>query len=247
MSVVVACKFKNGVVMASDRRVSRYLEGIDDKINKSMKIENKNMLIGGVGYLKDLQNMFFISNELFKEVIEANEKQLLKALYTKLTPLYRDNMFIEANQVAKFNSQFIVADPYHINLLSGDLSLIPDFDYYAIGCGEDLVMGHLNVEFKNKKPETMEQKDIIKILKDSIKVACKDSLGIDDNVDIYVAYKHAEDLVSDNSYEVIEKCEYKIVGKEVPKKECNGKCKECIHNMRFIWSKNNKTIQMISN
>ena len=93
----------------------------------------------------------------------------------------------------------------------------------------------------------MTSEEIIKILTEAIKTSCKDSTGIDDNVDISIMYKHANDLISDNSYEVIDKCEYDILEKSKPKSECNHKCDECLHNIRFVYSKKHKTIQMISN
>lgn len=248
MSVVIACKFNNGVVMAADRQVTRWQDKIEDSVNKIKEVGNKNIIIGGVGYLRDLQNMFYISSKLFNDVKELNETELVSTINSKLTNLYRENQFISSTDILnKCNSEFIISDSYNINLLCGDLSVLSGFDYYAIGCGQDLVMGHLNIEFEKKNPNYMDVKDIVKILKNSIKVACKDSTGIDDNVDIIIAYKHSSDLVEDSTFEIIERCEYDVVNKEKPKSECSNKCKDCVHKMRFIYHKKNKTIQMISN
>lgn len=248
MSVVIACKFNNGVIVASDRQVTRgYYEKLEDKVTKQIKVEGKNITIGSVGSLRELQKMKLVANKLFKDVIDLNEDECIK-LTNNITRVYRDFEFIEPTQIVKeLNNVYLLTDPYNINLMTNDLSIMSNFDYYAIGCGDDLVLGYLNVEFKDKDPNDMTSEEIIKILTEAIKTSCKDSTGIDDNVDISIMYKHANDLISDNSYEVIDKCEYDILEKSKPKSECNHKCDECLHNIRFVYSKKHKTIQMISN
>lgn len=246
MSVVIACKFNNGTIVASDRQVTMYMNKVENSVSKTMKIDNKNIIVGGVGLLRDLQNMFNISNSLFEDVMnQLNEKELIRIVHNKLTNIFKEHQYIESNQILRMASSFLMVDPYNINLLCGDLSILSNFDYFAIGCGDDLVMGHLNIEFKNKNPKDMDQKDIIKILKESIKVACKDSIGIDDNIDIKICYKHAKDLITDSMFEIIERCEYDILGKDKPKSECNKKCKSCIHNLKLIYDKQQKSIQGI--
>lgn len=248
MSVVIACKFNNGVIVASDRQVTRgYYEKLEDKVTKQIKIEGKNITIGSVGSLRELQKMKLIANKLFRDINDLNEDECIK-LTNNITRVYRDFEFIEPTQIIKeLNNVYLLTDPYNINLMTNDLSIMSDFDYYAIGCGDDLALGYLNVEFKDKDPNDMTSEEIIKILTEAIKTSCKDSTGIDDNVDISIMYKHANDLISDNSYEVIDKCEYDILEKSKPKSECNHKCDECLHNIRFVYSKKHKTIQMISN
>lgn len=248
MSVVIACKFNNGVIVASDRQVTRgYYEKLEDKVTKQIKIEGKNITIGSVGSLRELQKMKLVANKLFRDINDLNEDECIK-LTNNITRVYRDFEFIEPTQIIKeLNNVYLLTDPYNINLMTNDLSIMSDFDYYAIGCGDDLALGYLNVKFKDKDPNDMTSEEIIKILTEAIKTSCKDSTGIDDNVDISIMYKHANDLISDNSYEVIDKCEYDILEKSKPKSECNHKCDECLHNIRFVYSKKHKTIQMISN
>ena len=248
MSVVIACKFNNGVIVASDRQVTRgYYEKLEDKVTKQIKIEGKNITIGSVGSLRELQKMKLIANKLFRDINDLNEDECIK-LTNNITRVYRDFEFIEPTQIIKeLNNVYLLTDPYNIKLMTNDLTIMSDFDYYAIGCGDDLALGYLNVEFKDKDPNDMTSEEIIKILTEAIKTSCKDSTGIDDNVDISIMYKHPNDLISDNSYEVIDKCEYDILEKSKPKSECNHKCDECLHNIRFVYSKKHKTIQMISN
>lgn len=255
MSVVIASKFNNGVILASDRQVTHYGNKIEDKVNKITKVENIGTSIGfgGVGILRELQQLFKISSNIFNSTgIKRNgltTYECIEAL-NKITPEFRENLFIEANQVVKhLYGDFIAADPYNIHYIGGDLAVISDLDYFAVGSGEDLVMGHLNVAFKDKNPEKMKSEEIIQILKDSIQVSCKDVCSIDDNIDFIVLYKDCRDLVSDSEIEIITRCELDVVNKKAlkTKKECSNNCKECPHNMRIVFSKKDKTIRAISN
>ena len=72
------------------------------------------------------------------------------------------------------------------------------------------------------------------------------NITIDDNVDIYILYKDAIDLIDDSNIEIINKCEYDILDKSKPKSECNKNCKSCSHELRIIYSKKDKTIKMLS-
>lgn len=248
MSVVIACKFNNGTIVASDRQITRgYYEKLEDKVTKQIKVENKNITIGSVGSLRELQKMKQVASKLFRDVDELTEDECIK-ITNNITKVYRDFEFIEPGQIIKeLNNIYLLVDPYNINLMTSDLSIISNFDYYAIGCGDDLALGYLNVEFKDKDPNEMVAEDIIRILKEAIKTSCKDSTGIDDNVDLSIMYKHSTYLVSDSSYEIIDKCEYDVLEKSKPKSECNHKCNNCLHNIRFVYSKKHKTIQAISN
>ena len=251
MSIVIASKFKNGILLASDRQVTYYGSKVEDQANKIKKIEDQPLLIGGVGYLRELQQIFSISKEWFSDFgIKQLTNDVCISYINKLTSIFREKQFIQENQiVGGLNGRFLIMDPYNINVISQDLSVMSNFDYFAIGCGSDLVMGHLNVIFSNKKPEEISKSQIDKILTECIELACKDDVAIDNNIDKIAIYKKAQDLVDDDNYEVINKCEYDILDKQRPKSksECNNKCDECIHNIRFIYSKQEKTIKMISN
>lgn len=255
MSVVIACKFNNGVIMAADRQVTHYGNKMEDKVNKIMKVEGIGASIGfgGVGILRELQQLFKISTNIFNSPgikrTGLTQSECIEAL-NKITSEFRDNLFIEANQVIqRLYGSFIAADAYNIHYIGGDLAVISNLDYFSIGCGDDLVMGHLNVAFKDKNPSKMKSDEVIQVLKESIQIACKDSCYIDDNIDFIILYKDCRDLVNDNEFEIIDKCEFDVVNKKAlkTKKECSNNCKECLHNMRIVFSKKDKTIRAISN
>lgn len=249
MSIVIGCKFNNGVMFASDRQVTSWGNKLEDQVNKAIKIENQPLLLGGVGYLRELQQIFSISKEWFDDfnMRFLNEKLTIDYV-NRLTNIFREKEFIPREAIVSgLRGTFLLADPYEIQVIGGDLSVTGNLDYYAIGCGYELVMGHLNVVFKDKNPEEMDKYEIAKILEDCIKIACKDDIYIDDHIDKITIYKKPMDLVEDKDYEIIEKCEYEILGKSKPRGECIKKCKECPHYIRFVYSKKEKILKLISN
>lgn len=252
MSVVIACKFKNGVILASDRQVTSYgTYKNEDKANKITQLGP--IAFGGVGSLRELQQMFKILPDIF-DIQEIRKDDLtmdecLEAV-NRITTKFRENLFIEHNQVVdSLYGDFIVADAYGIFSIAGCLSVMSDFDYYSIGAGFPNVMGNLNNVFKDKKPQNMEAEDIMNILKDSIQISCKDICSIDDNIDFIVLYKRPKDLKSDKDIEIFNKCELDVLNKKSlkTKKECSSNCIECRHNLRIVYSKKDKTIKGISN
>lgn len=231
----------------SDRQITRYGSSIKDNINKIQKVEGSNIAIGGVGYLRELQQIFKISRNIFNISDELTQNECIQAL-GKLTNLYRENYFIEPSQIVDhLLGTFIAIDSYNINVIDSDLAVLSGFEYYAIGSGEDLVMGYLNTEFKDISPSTMDYLEVKKILEDAIKISCKDVCSIDDNLDLIALYKSPNKLVPDSDLEIINKCEYDIINKKVlkTKKVCNGVCKECFHHMKIIYSKASKSIKAI--
>ena len=246
MSVVIACKFNNGIIVASDRQVTRGYEKVEDKISKVQKIDGKSMIIGGVGSLRDLQKMKAASTKLFSKSDKLIENECVK-IVNNISSVYQELGFIEPGKIIQsLNGEYLFVDSYNINFVGCDLGVISEFDYYAIGSGDNLVMGYLNVEFKDKNQSDLTSENVIKILKNAIKVSCKNNITIDDNVETYILYKDAIDLEDDNNIEIITKCEYDVLDKTKPKSECNKNCKSCSHELGIIYSKKDKTIKMLS-
>lgn len=244
MSIVIASKYQNGVIMMSDRQVTRYrIQAIKDSVEKIYAVPNTDVLIGGVGILRELQQIKKISGNIFNNK-DLTEKNCID-IVDKITHEFRDKEYINpASVVDNLDSQFLFCDAYNINYISGDLSVIGNLNYFAIGCGEDLVMGYLNTVFKEKSPEDFSFREIQEILEESIRISCKDNLGIDDNIDMLYVTKIPADLVEDTMISIIDMCEYKSVKKQTIDKEkmCTQECDKCIHNIRFIWDKKKKTV-----
>lgn len=243
MSVVIALKFNNGVLLASDRQVTRYGKAIKDQCNKIFQVANSKFAVGGVGTLRESQIMKKIANDLFVGYSELNESNCV-SLLNRITPLFRNNLLIESNEIVdSLEGTFIFADAYNINCIGSDLSVLSDLDYYSIGCGEESVMGHLNAVLEKKDPNTLDILDAKKLVEECIKLSCKDDCYIDDNIDYIILYKSAKDIVEDSQYELFDKCELEILNKTKTKSECKKNCSKCKHNVRLIYNKSLKTIE----
>ena len=134
MSVVIASKYQNGVIMMSDRQVTRYgIQAIKNSVEKIYKVPNTSIIIGGVGTLRDLQQIKKVSENLFNIREELTEKECIEAV-DKITIEYRKNLYIEPNEIVKsLKSCFLFCDGYNINYIGFDLSVINNLDYFAIG------------------------------------------------------------------------------------------------------------------
>lgn len=247
MSVVIAMKFNNGIIMASDRQVTRNGKAIKDSVNKIFRVGSSRFLVGGVGHLRELQSFKKVSKNLFTGILDLKEDSCVN-IVDKLTIEYRNNLIIEAGGVIdSLDGEFILADAYNINYVGRDLSVVSNLDYFAIGCGEELVMGHLHPILEKKDLNKLDIKEAKKIVRECIKLSCKDDCYVDDNIDIIVNYKNVTDIVDDSMYELIDRCELEILGKEKLKSRrvCKNKCENCIHNIRFLFNKETKSIDSI--
>lgn len=245
MSIVIASKYQNGVMLMSDRQVTRYgIYALKDSVEKIYSIPNTDFMLGGVGYLRTLQQIKKISKDIFKDESSLTEKSCVEVV-DKITNEFRKNGYISPTEIVEnLDSQFLFCDGYNINYVGNSLDVIGNLDYFAVGCGEDLVIGYLNTVFKNKKPQEFTFKEIKEILEEAIKVSCKDNLGIDTNINMLYETKMPLDLVEDSTINIVDMCEYKTIKKQTidKAKMCTEDCKSCIHNIRFIYDKKQKTV-----
>ena len=102
MSIVIGCKFNNGVMFASDRQVTSWGNKLEDQVNKAIKIENQPLLLGGVGYLRELQQIFSISKEWFDDfnMRFLNEKLTIDYVI-RLTNILKKKKFIPKEAIVK--------------------------------------------------------------------------------------------------------------------------------------------------
>lgn len=247
MSVVIALKFKNGVIFGSDRQATFGWNKVENTISKVRKLKDREIAIGGVGVLRDLQKMFTVQDSLLQETRYLTESSCMKAI-DNLGLEYRKHGYIGAQDIIdEVEASFIMADAYNINCVSQDLAIMSGFDYYAIGCGQDLVMGYLNVRLQNVDVSTLDIKTATEILLSAVKTACKDSIGIDGNVDIITLYKNPIDIQPDEGLVISYKCMHDVMDTPKKKSICSKrKCVNCERYIKFVYWKDTDELTFIS-
>jgi ATP-dependent protease HslVU (ClpYQ) peptidase subunit len=184
MSIVIAIKEKNRIVMGCDSQVScGYLkEKLDNKnCCKIWEVENcKNGLMGCVGSLRDLQ-VIQCEENLIDKLKQFEGKIDYKYVVNNLTDKMYDilchhrcvNKDNHGNCENYMNSQFIFAYKDMAYLISNFLEITPIGDYLVIGCGDQIATGIL----ENNKNKTAEER-----IREVIKSCADKSNGIDNNI-----------------------------------------------------------------
>lgn len=184
MSVVIAIKEKNKIVMGCDSQVSQgQLKNKNTKNScKVFKIKNcPNSLLGVVGYKRDSQ-LLFVENNLIREISilknEINYEYVVKYLFNDIYEVLKTNNRIEkdnnGNLVNYIYDDFIFAYKNKAFLISGaDGSVEEIEDYLCIGSGEEIAIGVL----ENNKDKSAKER-----IKEAIKSCSKRTIYVDNEV-----------------------------------------------------------------
>lgn len=184
MSVVIAIKDKNKIILGCDSQVTQ--GGNKNVLSKdSCKIFNikncPNGILGSVGGLRESQILQCQDNLIDELKIlknEINYKYCVLDLFDKIYKvLLNKNMIYkkDAEYVNYTNNEFIFAYKDTAFLISAFGCIVEIEDYLVIGSGEEVAIGVLENN-KNKTPETR--------IREAIKVCSEKTLYIDNNVKI---------------------------------------------------------------
>ena len=184
MSIVIAIKEKNRIVMGCDSQVScgYFKEKLDNKnCCKIWEIENcKSGLMGCVGSLRDLQ-VIQCEENLIDKLKQFEEKIDYKYVVNNLTDkMYNTlchhrciNKDTHGDCENYMNSQFIFAYKDMAYLINNYLEVTSIDDYLVIGCGEEIVKGILD----SNKDKMVDERII-----EAITYCSEKSIGIDKNI-----------------------------------------------------------------
>ena len=184
MSVVIAIKEKNKIILGCDSQVTcGYIKSIlPNNHSKIFDIKNcKHGLMGIVGSVRDCQ-LLSIQNNLIQELPllkgEINFDYVVRNLYNDIYKILLDNNRILKDEHGHFltstENDYIFAykdKAYLIN--GGDGSVEEIEDYLVIGSGYEIAMGVL----ENNKGKIAEARII-----EAIKACSERTIYVDDNV-----------------------------------------------------------------
>ena len=189
MSVVIAAKYRDGVVIASDRQVtSGTLK--HNNATKIHKFKYSNSAIGVVGYLRDC-NLMRVMEEIvpYKDILDKISitedyvtRVFVPAIYNYMNTNHRINT---GEENGTMNSIMLYATKDRIFEIGEDFSVIENEDsYLTIGCGNTKIIGYMA---SIGDTSHYSKKDITVLLENAIKRACDKDAFINDKIDfVYI-------------------------------------------------------------
>lgn len=180
MSVVVAFRYKDGIILGADKRISKGMRLREDRANKISLTKYSGHGMGSVGLLRHC-NLLSIKDELMDyedilEGVEVDQSYVIAKIVPNLTRYFTEQQAIVSEAgTTVMASEVMYVTKDKIFVIGEDFSVVEYPLWAAIGCGEEMVMGLLcNVE-----PEQfakMKEADAIDLMSGCITYACeKDS------------------------------------------------------------------------
>lgn len=181
MSVVIAIKDKNKIIMGCDSQATfgNIKNSLNATHNKIFKVKNaKHCLMGVVGSCRDSQllSVSEIANdlELYKDEYEWVVKNLFHNIYGVLLENNRIDKDDKGDWIKSTQNDYLFAYKNKAYLMSGvDGAVIEIDDYLVIGSGAEVAIGVLENN-KNKLPKER--------IREAIKACSDKTLYIDNNV-----------------------------------------------------------------
>jgi len=188
MSVVVALKYNDGIVVGGDKRITTgWHTSEDNACNKIFKTKYSNHCIGSVGSGRDCDIIGIVDELMYYKDILKNVKvdleYVVDNVVEKLFDKLRDKKRVRVKDgIESINSNHMYVTNEKIFSIAGSGAVLEHSEYGVIGCGSEMVMGYLDtLDLSN-----LSKNKAIEYIEIAIQQACKHSSGIDDNVDIIV-------------------------------------------------------------
>ena len=185
MSVIVALKYKNGVLIGADKQCSSFNIKEDNNAIKINKTKYSNNCMGVVGSLRDA-NIILNKNKLIKEIKILDKKEIdFKYVVNIIVPnlfeiLRKNNRVSSLNNIETLSSTFVYCTNKNLYMIFGDGAVVEREDFITVGCGSDEVRGYLNT----LNLENLTKEKATEIIQNSIQKSCKDDIYINDKIDL---------------------------------------------------------------
>ena len=192
MSIVVAINYKDGVLIGADKQSTCGCFASHDVI-KAYKSKYSNTCFGSVGYLRAIDIIHTNIEELmdYKDVLDnkkLDKDYVISKIIPKFFKVLKDNEInFTQDGFTMLPNSFLICSDEKIFFVGNDGGVSEMEKFGTIGCGQDLVRGFLNT--KTLEPENITYKEAVALITDAVKVACKDDVYIDDNIDFITLTK----------------------------------------------------------
>lgn len=196
MSIVIALKCKDAVILASDRQAT-YGPTKSHSMNKLFHSDYSNTAIGISGATRDANliecNMVDLMD--YKDILDKVKLDLKYVVNNIVTSLFeianRYHRLIKDEN--NFDYEALVVSSENIFRIFSDGSVL-EYDYFCcIGSGEQLGNGYLETIDKNSI-SNMDVDSAINYIKKTIKESCNNHIYVDDNVDFMIIRKKDDEV-----------------------------------------------------
>ena len=196
MSVVVAFKYKDGVIVGADKRVSKGPRLREDNASKIAMTKYTGHAMGTVGLLRHC-NLMSVKDELmdYEDILDKVEPDM-SYMVAKCVPNLQ-KYFSEQQAIMSeagttiMASEIMYATKDHIYVIGEDFSVLEYPFWAAIGCGEEMVMGLLC----NMPPEDfakMKESEAIDLMAGCITYACEKDSAVSESFEFMLIKDPAE-------------------------------------------------------
>ena len=194
MSIVIAIKYKNGVLIGSDKQGTCGNMAVNN-VKKIMKSHYSETALGMAGSIRNMDLVFCNLDDLmdYKDVldkIKLDKKYVVNNIVTKIfNILMKYNRVYKEDGIISIDGEALIVDNDKIFKMYNDGSIIDCENYSVIGSGFQLVQGFLDE--LNKDYKQLEEEDAYDLLVKSIYRACLNEIYINTGID-YITLKKEE-------------------------------------------------------
>ena len=181
MTVCVALKLGNKVVIGTDSAVTTESTRIKNIVNlsKIVKIKNYYVLCSGAGTITEslqeiLNDEDYIKKLKINTCLEA--KYFAESVYSLMKTDLEDSAIRNKDEYLDFFGEILIATPNHIFCVYTDLSVYEFDKYTATGAGSDYALGVLSDLYKNIGSREITWELLEAIVERSVLAACEFSL-----------------------------------------------------------------------
>jgi len=198
-TTVVAIKFNNGVVIASDKRASAGALMVVDKATKKIYEITDTIVMGAAGVVADIQMLAkILSAEIKLKELRSKIKVTAEEAANLLSRIMYSYKFFP------FFTEIIIAgkdkDDFSIYMIDELGGLTKHEDFIATGSGMMYALGVLEANYK----KSLTKEEAKELAKRAILAAIERDLGSGEGIDIYVI---TEEGIERETYKVEKKVE----------------------------------------
>lgn len=183
MTVLVAVKFKDGVVLGADRRCSGSYSKIKGGVQKILPMKYSNSAIAFCGECADFTAIKkrgeLVNYKDILDNVDINHDYVQNTISKIIYDAQVSNHRIDPSQYSAMGrSSYIFITGERIFTIENDFFVIEHSNYATKGCGQDCAEGFLETELDSLNSEDLSEEAAVQIVTTAIEKACTNQLFV---------------------------------------------------------------------